>query len=224
MDAANRVIESGVTVPFSLIQNPPTPVLNRVTRHAGHDHRADEVEAVGPAGAFVVVDFPDVVKQTTYLNHFELHWNPAGHPPDDIYGAAHFDLHFYNDTVAQVLAIAPPDPVAPASNRIPTGYVYAGAEQTVPQMGVHAVPLSDLAPGAEFSASMILGYYNGRMNFVEPMITQNTFLSKQAVTLTVPQPAVLGQATRYPTKFTATYDAAINAYQCTFSEFVNVSQ
>lgn len=224
LDATDTVIEAGVTLPLSIIQNPPAPVINRATRHAGHEHRADEIEAVGPAGAFVVTDFPDIVKQTTYLNHFELHWNPIGHPPAR-YGAAHFDFHFYNDTVAEVLAITPPDPVAPAANRIPTGYIYTGPQETVPQMGVHAVNASELDPNAPpFLASMILGYYNGNMNFVEPMITQAALLNKQSITLAVPRPAVLGMATRYPTKFTATYSQELNAYQCTFTDFVNVSQ
>jgi hypothetical protein len=92
-------------------------------------------------------------------------------------------------------------------------------------MGVHAVAASELAPGAPpFLASMILGYYNGRMNFVEPMITQQALVNKQTITLAVPRPAVLGMATRYPTKFTATYSAELNAYQFVFTDFVNVTQ
>jgi hypothetical protein len=223
LDATDTVIAAGVTLPLSVLQNPPAPVVNR-GRHAGHDDRETETDTVGPAGAFIVTDFPAAVKQTTYLNHFEMHWNPDGHPPAR-YAARHFDFHFYNIPVAEVLAITPPDPVAPAANRIPEGYIYTGAQDTVPQMGVHAVDSSEFAPGAPpFLASMILGYYNGRMNFVEPMITQAALLNKQTITLNVPRPAVLGQATRYPTKFTATYNASLDAYECVFTDFVNVTQ
>jgi hypothetical protein len=221
LDSLDKVLEAGVTIPLSVIANPPDPAGARSTRHAGHDSE----DAVGPAGAFVVIDFPDAVKNTTFLNHYEMHWNPDGHPPFELYSEAHFDLHFYNQTVAQVLAITPPDTIAPAANRIPTGYIYPGVQETVPQMGVHALADSEFAPGAPpFSASMVLGYYQGKMTFVEPMITQARLLSKQPITLTVPQPAVLGQSTRYPTKFTAVYDASLDAYQCTFSDFVTVTQ
>ncbi|MES2464358.1 MAG: cytochrome C [Armatimonadota bacterium] len=224
LDATNAVIEAGVTVPFSLIQNPPAAEVHRATRHAGHDDSTIEVGTVGPAGSFIVVEFPSIVKQNTYLNHFEMHWNPEGHPPAR-YAAKHFDLHFYHSSVAEVLTITPPDLVPPAANRIPAGYIYPGAQETVPQMGVHAVDGSEFAPGAPpFLASMILGYFNGNMHFIEPMITQAALLTKQTITLNVPRPAVLGMATRYPTKFTATYSAELDAYQFVFTDFVNVSQ
>jgi hypothetical protein len=220
LDAANSVLEAGVTVPLSVIANPPAPEPVRSTRHAGH---SSEV-TVGPAGAFVVIDFPDEVKATTFLNHYEMHWNPDGHEPER-YEVPHFDLHFYNQTPEQVKAVTAPDTIAPNANQIPTGYVYPGVMATVPEMGVHAAFGGEFAPGAEpFSASMILGYYKGKMTFVEPMITQTALLAKQTITLDVPRPEVLGQSTRYPTKFTAVYDSGLDAYQCTFSDFVTMNQ
>jgi hypothetical protein len=221
LDGTDKVIEAGVTLPFAVLQNPPAPETNHSTRHAGHDH---EEGGVGPAGAFVVVGFPDAVKQSTYFDHFEMHWNPAGHPPER-YAAPHFDLHFYNDTLDEVRQITAPDTVVPAADRIPEGYVYPGVNETVPEMGVHAFDASEFAPGAPpFSTSMILGYYKGRMNFIEPMVTQAAFLTKQPISVSVPRPAVLGQSTRYPTKFTAVYSPELNVYQCKFSDFVSVNQ
>ena len=171
-----------------------------------------------------MIDFPEEVQNTTFLNHYEMHWNPNGHEPER-YAAPHFDFHFYNQDVAQVKAVTAPDTIAPNANQIPTGYVYPGVMATVPEMGVHAVAGSEFAPGAPpFSASMVLGYYKGKMTFVEPMITQAALLTKQTITLNIPRPEVLGQTTRYPTKFTAVYDAQLDAYQCTLSDFVTVTQ
>lgn len=221
LDASDKVLEAGVTLPLSVIRNPPAPSASRTVSAGSTRHTEGQT---GPAGSFVDLEFPQAVQQSTFLNHFEMHWNPAGHPPDR-YFVPHFDLHFYNQTLNEVAAVTAPDTVAPASSRIPTGYLYTGVEQTVPQMGGHAVAASEFAPGAlPFSASMVLGYYRGRMTFVEPMITQATLLTKETITMSVPQPAVLGQATRYPTKFTAVYSPELDAYQCTFTDFANVTQ
>jgi hypothetical protein len=201
----DTVVEVGVTMPLSLAQNLP---------EAGS----------GPAGAVAVLDFPDAVKSSTFFNHFELNAEPEGHPPAQ-YGAAHFDLHFYAVPEAAVRQVAPPDPVAPAADRVPAGYAYPGPQATVPEMGVHALPIAELAPGAPpFTASMIVGFYNGEMTFLEPMVTQEKLLQKQSFTLDVPRPAVLGRSTRYPTRFAAIFDAQANAYHFVFTEFVSVAQ
>lgn len=202
----NLVEEVGVTVPLAVIQNPPSG-------------------GSGPAGAFAVLPFPAQVKSSAYFDHVALHWNPAGHPPQFRYGVPHFDFHFYSIPSEEVARITPPDPTPPAADRVPSGYTYPGPNATVPQMGVHASPNADFAPGAPpFTASMVLGYYGGRMIFLEPMVTQSLLLQQQNVTLAVPRPAVLGRATRYPTTFRATYNAATDSYEMVFSDFVSVAQ
>jgi len=203
VDSNNTVLMAGAQVPLAVLTNPPA------------------APGTGNAGALVTIAFPAQVQQSTYLNHFEMHWEPNGHPPA-AFQVPHFDLHFYNQTVAQVAAVAPPDPTPPAADHVPAGYTYAGADQTVPQMGVHAVDPSQLQNG--FTDVMIAGFYGGRMTFVEPMVTQAMLAQKQNFTLAVPRPAVLGLSTRYPTKFTATYDAGTNAYTFVFSDFVSVTQ
>ncbi len=200
------VTQVGVVLPLAVVQNPPAQ------------------PGQGPLGAIAVLRFPVEALSTTFLDHFELHWNPGGHPPER-YAAGHFDFHFYNMTEQEVRQIAPPDPTPPAADRIPQGYVYPGPEAAVPQMGVHALPAAELAPGAPpFTASMLLGYWGGRMTFLEPMITQTLMLQKTPISLDVPRPAVLGRATRYPTKFTASFDPQANTYQLVMSDFVAMAQ
>ena len=208
IDGNNVVTEVGVTLPLGVIQNPPAQ------------------PGSGPLGAIAVLPFPAQAQSGTFLNHFEMHWNPDGHEPARYEHSPHFDLHFYAVPEADVRAIAPGvDPAPPAADRVPDGYLYPGPNALVPQMGVHAVSKAEFAPGAPpFDASMILGYYNGRMTFVEPMITQELLLSKQTISLPIARPAVLGRATRYPTRFTGTYDARAGAYQLVLSDFVTAAQ
>lgn len=196
------VEQVGVNIPFALIQSPPG-------------------RGAGPSGAAAVVDFPRVVKAQTYLDHFEMHWEQAGHPPA-FFSVPHFDLHFYSITPNQVRAIGPVDTVAPSASRLPAGYTWSG--QSVPEMGVHATNNADLgafAGGAPFQITMVTGFNQGVMHFVEPMITRQVLLTKQTLTRSVPVPAQLGRATRYPTTFRATYDAATNSYRLVFSDFID---
>lgn len=218
LDASNQVIEAGLTLPLAAIETPSESTHRSATRHAGTRHET------GPAGSFLTLDFPEVVQQTAYLNHFELHWNPNGHEPER-YAAPHFDFHFYGVPMTEVAQVTAPDPVAPDPSRVPAGYFYAGREACVPQMGVHAVDTAEFAPdAAPFRASMILGYYNGKMTFVEPMITRAALLEKQPIEMTIPRPAVLGRVTRYPTHVSITFDSGLNAYRCVFTDFVAVTQ
>src|SRR5688500_2661010 len=77
------VKEVGVTIPVAVFDDMP-------------DEDGD-----GPAGAFASLAFPDVVRETTYFNHVELHSNPHGHPTGpgsvnpDRNRVPHFDFHFY---------------------------------------------------------------------------------------------------------------------------------
>ncbi|HZO86691.1 MAG TPA: hypothetical protein VFB38_00025 [Chthonomonadaceae bacterium] len=200
----NMVQEVGVTVPADLIQNPPA--------QAG----------AGPAGALVTPAFPAVVQNTTFFNHFELQWEPNGHPPA-VYSVPHFDFHFYGVPVAQVQAVTAPDTAVPDASRIPAGYTYPGVNAVVPQMGAHASPDADFAPGAPaFTKTLIFGYYGGNLTFLEPMITQAFLNQRQNFTIAVPRPAALGRNTLYPTLLTVTYNAGTNSYDLVFSNFVSV--
>lgn len=199
--ANHRVIEVGVTVPLSIAENPPAK------------------PGKGPVGAVAVLRFPKIVQDTTYFNHFEMQWNPHGHPPACCFGLPHFDFHFYGIPVAQEWSFGPRDPKAPAKERIPAGYVYPGADQCVPNMGVHAVRPKDVTPGHPFIISMVAGFYDGRMNFIEPMVTRYYLTQKRGFSLDVPMPAVLGRETQYPTRFRGIYDPRTRAYRFVFSGF-----
>lgn len=54
-------------------------------------------------GAHVHLPFPDGSSST--YQWVGVDWNPAGHPPPEIYTVEHFDFHFYTMSEADVGAI-----------------------------------------------------------------------------------------------------------------------
>jgi hypothetical protein len=200
LDSRGSIVSVGFTLPYGLAASPPAK-------------RGD-----GPAGSVAVLPFPKTVQEQTYFNHFELHWNPKGHPPA-CYMIPHYDFHFYGVPVAFVEKVGLADTAAPDADHLAAGYVYPGKDRCIPQMGVHASTPMDMSPGHPFRATMVAGYYGGNMTFVEPMVTRTCLLSKRSFTLPVPEPPVLGRATLYPHAFATTYDAGARVYRFTFSDF-----
>jgi hypothetical protein len=210
VNGGGKVIWVGLSIPLSLVENPPPP-------------------GSGPAGAIAVLNYPAVVRQTTYFNHAEIQFNEHGHPANPRYAdphryeAPHFDFHFYSIPVAQVLTIpfVPPSPLLPSvpADRLPLGY--AQPEFSVPQMGRHAGPLSEFTATDPWLLTMIAGFLPDAsyMHFLEPMVTREFLLLRENFTLPVPLPAILGRATRYPTECVAQYDKDADAYHIVFKGF-----
>jgi hypothetical protein len=70
---------------------------------------------------------------------------------------------------------------------------------------------------------MILGYYGGRLTFLEPMVTREALLQKQSFSLNIPTPQVVGVSTRFPTRMNATWDEQRQAYDFVLTDFVAVN-
>jgi len=209
----NTVSEVGVIVPAGVIQSARS--------------RQGEL----PPGPVCVLDFPSEVKASTFFDHFELNWEPQGHPPPGIFTVPHFDFHFYSIGAAQVQQIRPDNTALPRpdASRVPACYSVAQTDQeylaqVVPNMGYHAIPSEAFAPGYHFTKAMIPGYYQGQMHFLEPMITQEYLFQRRNFTMDVPKPSVLGHATLYPTRLRVTYKSSRRAYEIAFTNFVVASQ
>src|SRR5688572_6311606 len=87
-----------------------------------------------------------VQKNLTPFEHVGLDWNPHGHEPEFIYGASHFDFHFYMISETERMAI-PAYEVdsakfknSPAAGFLPPMYMNFGGG--VPQMGAHWVDVT----------------------------------------------------------------------------------
>ncbi|HSC36667.1 MAG TPA: DUF5602 domain-containing protein [Chitinophagaceae bacterium] len=136
---------------------------------------------------------------TTGFDHIEVDWNPVGHDPKPIFGAPHFDFHFYMISKQEQASVVPgPDTFSVPAKFIPQDY-HSGVI-AVPDMGVHWVDVT--APefnGQPFTDTFIYGFYHGKMTFLEPMITRD-FLNKHAeYKLTIKQPAAFQKSGYYPT-------------------------
>ncbi len=213
LDANGGVLEASITVPMGVIENAPKTM-----------------DMSGPMKADAVLEFPEVVRKTTFLNHAGLFWNPMGHEPEGRYNTPHWDFHFFTIEPKQAAAIdcknltlENPNTIAPGW--LPTVPPNAPAKDScVPLMGFHSAPLTEFkAPGqfvdGLFDSVMLGGYYGGTFNFIEPMVTKAMLEKKTSFSLPVPVPSNLGKATQYPTKFDAIFDAKANAYRFVFSAF-----
>lgn len=132
----------------------------------------------------------------------ELDWNPAGHEPVAIYGAPHFDFHFYTISRHTRSSIVPTNPhyveaaaSFPAAEFRPPFFLDAATATgapawavTVPQMGLHwfdvRAPELQAAlgnPGGfqPFTRTFFKGTWDGRFIFDEPMITLAWLLTKR---------------------------------------------
>lgn len=148
--------------------------------------------------------------------HLALNWNPHGHVPEHIYDVPHFDFHFYLITLAERNAIKcdAADTAClkqPLPEMIPEKYGPAPGGE--PRMGWHWVDL--LAPefnGQKFGATFIYGYYNGLVNFIEPMITLDFLLAKPRFVGEVRRPQSFPRAGSYPQSYRALFDEKLKAY------------
>lgn len=208
----------GVILSAAALQNPPTH-----STHQGH------VETIVEGGmtttAFpVTLALPTGVEHAPF-NHVSLGWNPQGHAPRAVYDRPHFDLHFYMVSEAEVNAIDTSDPAFERkaaksktlrADQIPARYV--ATPDAIPRMGVHWVDAA--APelnGQPFTTTILYGFWDGKMVFVEPMITAAYIESVrrmpgQAVRLEVPQPKTFEMPGYYPTAYSIRYDGDHDAY------------
>lgn len=161
-----------------------------------------------------------------------LHWNPHGHPPAEIYGAPHFDAHFYIQDYAARNAIrlgscsgltncedfeTATMPVA--EEFVPDGYADVGAVEA--KMGNHLIDLT--APefhGEPFTRTFILGTYGGSITFWEPMITLAYLESRPSECAPIKQPRSYEIPGYYPTKYCVRHRPARRAYDISLERFV----
>lgn len=178
----------------------------------------------------VLSDLPTIVTQVSLalpgvasdslFNHVLFDWNPQGHPPTGIYELPHFDIHFVIVSKQEREAVVEgPHSVPVPSQFIPQDYLTDGI--AVGNMGVHYVDSE--APelkGQAFTKTLLYGFYNGKMFFVEPMITRAYFQTNPNDTLTIKQPAAYQRTGYYPTTYRINYDAGKKEYNVVLTNFV----
>jgi hypothetical protein len=213
----DSLIDAGATIPLSAIDSAPMPAAN-----APMDW---------PPKPDAMLDMPASVVAKTGLTKLTFYWEPTGHPPMT-FMTPHFDFHFYTNAVADIAAITCADSTKPAA--LPTGYTLPDEDipppmvkamgtskligTCVPMMGMHAMPSGDMSSTSTFRGSMLVGYYQGKPIFIEPMISRAMLDEKKSFYLAIPD--VPGLTSTHPTTFHATFDPATSSYNFAYSDFV----
>ena len=206
--SGSKVLAVGVTVPMAAIDSTPL-----------------DGPMVWPPVVAAVVAMPAEARAATGMDHLTIYWEHHGHPPKPFL-TPHFDFHFYTISDADRKTIDCANKAKPAV--IPPGYSLLDVDipglgmltgLCVPGMGMHSLVTTDLEATTPFSGTMVLGFYNTRPIFFEPMVAKAKLEEKQSFTLPMVVPAGLAAGVHYPTKFEAVYDTSIPGYRLVFSDF-----
>lgn len=158
-------------------------------------------------GVALVLALPTQAVGKTPFDHIMIDYLHTGHEPPGTYDVAHFDMHFYIQSLADRKAI-PPYPMAPAKfdNLPAAGYLpnnYIRLPAGVPEMGVHwANPASpELAGTGKFTETLIYGSYDGKFTFIEPMIAHEFLKSSPNLMKAIPLPTKFEKPGYYPMNY-----------------------
>lgn len=207
--AGDEVTEFGATIPVAFVENAPM-----------------EGEMVFPPPFVAVVALPAEVAAATGFNHLGVNWELFGHPPQT-WLTPHFDFHFYTVTPDAVQAISCTNTTKPAE--LPDEYVMPDLEipemgitligSCVPAMGMHSALEAELAVTDLFESSMLVGYYEQDLIFLEPMIAKAKLMQEQSFPMKIPAVPNAAANVKWPTSFEAVYDEATRSYRFVFSGF-----
>jgi hypothetical protein len=165
-----------------------------------------------------------------------VNWNPEGHlaPAPPVWSAAHFDFHFFIAEPSLIRGIRT-GPCAEfihcedsaratmplPSRHAPEDYINVGA--AVAAMGNHMVDARDpeLAdPKRGFSHTFIYGTYDGKLIFLEPMVSHAFLSGRPQDCRPLRPPEAYATAGWYPTRYCVRHDAASATYRVTLEGLV----
>lgn len=169
-----------------------------------------------------VLPLPQEAVAATGIDHVGINWNPMGHLPPGIYDKPHFDFHFYLENERERAEFTSEDAAAraPEADLVPAGYVMAPGSFENGQ-GMHFADLeSGEFHGRGFGHSFIFGFYDGRMTFMEPMVSMDYLRSQDSDYGEVHQPQVYPrQGMYFPHGYSVTYDKKHKRYLIALHDF-----
>jgi hypothetical protein len=164
-----------------------------------------------------IIPLPKKEASTIAFNHIGLDWNPKGHEPQGIYDKPHFDVHFYmigqkeRDKITATGEDLAKIEKKPSPEYIPEGYVPTPGG--VPRMGAHWIdPSSPEFNGQPFKETFIYGFYNGKMAFVEPMVTIAFLKTKPETIKQLKLPRCYPTSAYHPTSYSIRYNEMSKEY------------
>jgi hypothetical protein len=232
-DPANRrvPIEVGIALSAKALEGLPEPMeMKNSDAMSGHFDTHERLLAL-----------PDA--NPTPYQFIQFNWNPGGHEPPGLYDRPHFDFHFWTVPVDVRNSIVPSTPgfaekaaAYPGADYRTPFYVDAAtaakapaAVVTVPQMGVHWLDLrSGEFTGRGFTKTYIVGSWDGRFVFDEPMITRDYIVAKRAAAdpaqrdeiIAIPTPERRAVAGYYPQAYRISFDAETNEYRIALTRLI----
>lgn len=174
-----------------------------------------------PHGDEFMLALPSEISVEPY-DHVTLDWNEHGHEPMHVYDLPHFDLHFYFMSPAQRDRIGPFD--STEFNRpLPADYLppdYLETPGGVPRMGAHIIDLlsPEIAGTGVFTHTFIYGKYDGKVNFLEPMVTKATLDARTEVSQEIRWPEAWQREGYYPRQYHISFDAGTETYSIYLDE------
>jgi hypothetical protein len=173
-------------------------------------------EAVPPD---VLLKFP-AQADVHQFKYVVINWNPQGHEPK-MYQMPHFDFHFYmmpNDEREKITGndsrqfAKLPDP-----KYLPGDYMLAPGG--VPKMGAHNVDrTSPELHGKAFSTTFIYGTYDGKVTFLEPMVSMPFLRTRPNFSAPIKQPAAFEQSGYFPAAYSVKYDKKHGVYRISLDD------
>jgi len=155
----------------------------------------------------LVIALPAEAIGKTGFDHVYFDFSWTGHEPMGVYDVPHFDVHFMMQSNAE-RSVIPAYSAATATkfdNIPPYGImpdIYSRLPQGVALMGTHWVDKTTPEfNNGKFTETLIMGSYDGKMTFLEPMVTLELLLTKPNITQNVPLPKKFAHAVYFPTKY-----------------------
>ena len=169
----------------------------------------------------VVADRWDIPVQWVGAN-----WNAHGHVPPGVYDLPHFDFHFYiaNEAAVRAIRVGPCgffmncEDFERATQPVPAKYVHpahVSVGAAVAAMGDHLIDTTSpefAKPPRKFTHTWIFGAYDGRITFLEPMITREFLMTRPNICVPIKQPAAWQISGYYPTRYCMRYHDRARKY------------
>ncbi|CAN5770951.1 hypothetical protein BH23GEM7_BH23GEM7_28210 [soil metagenome] len=143
----------------------------------------------------------------------ELSWSARGGAPEEVFPHPRFDAHFYLITLQERAAIGDAERAAqmPALELVPASYVPVA--ELIPRVGAHWIdPNAPEFQGESFTASLLYGFYGGRMVFLEPRIARAFLETRLDFTRELKLPREYTRRGYHPTRYRVGYDASTREY------------
>jgi hypothetical protein len=237
LDASGNALALGVSLDEAALAGLPAnphPASRCFDRNG--NGKMDAHECLGDYAFIFALPDGEAARAIAPFRWVSLNWNPHGHipPAPAPWAAPHFDFHFYiqeREEVKRIRAGACGELIdcadfKRATRPVPAKYIHrdhidVGA--AVPDMGNHLIDSRspELAKkGAPFTYTFIYGAYDGRITFLEPMITRAYLASNPSMCASIKQPQGWEVAGAYPTKYCIRYLERARRYTVSLEAFV----